>query len=171
MPVIKRYANRKLYDTESRRYVTVDEIADMVRMGDDVTVVDHVTGEDMTTLFLIQAMIAQERRSGGFLSGEFLSDMLRAGRHTVSQLYENFSASLDLPDYFTLELKRRFSWLVEEGKLAESEAVRLREMLLAVKPKETAEQGEDSVDPAEVARLLQQIEALESEIATYQKSG
>ena len=52
MPTIKRYPNRKLYDTEAKRYVTLDSIALMIQHGRDVQVIDHETGEDLTNLTL-----------------------------------------------------------------------------------------------------------------------
>src|SRR5512145_1657663 len=52
--IIKRYANRKLYDTEHSRYVTLDQISEMIRNGDDVKIVDNKTKEDLTTVTLAQ---------------------------------------------------------------------------------------------------------------------
>jgi len=52
--IIKRYANRKLYDTEHSRYVTLDQISEMIRQGDDVKIVDNKTKEDLTTVTLAQ---------------------------------------------------------------------------------------------------------------------
>ena len=62
MPLIKRYANRKLYDTESKRYITLDGIAEMIRQQQDVKVVDHETGEDITALTQAQIIFEQERK-------------------------------------------------------------------------------------------------------------
>ncbi|MBP7044934.1 MAG: pesticidal protein Cry15Aa, partial [Chloroflexi bacterium] len=45
MPVIKRYPNRKLYDTEAKKYITLDGIAELIRKGEDIRVVDHTTDE------------------------------------------------------------------------------------------------------------------------------
>ena len=55
---IKRYANRKLYDTRDSRYVTLDHIAAMVRAGDDVRVVDNTTRADLTTATLTLMVVA-----------------------------------------------------------------------------------------------------------------
>ena len=48
MPVIKRYPNRKLYDTDAKRYITLNEIATIIRAGGEVVVMDHATDEDLT---------------------------------------------------------------------------------------------------------------------------
>jgi polyhydroxyalkanoate synthesis repressor PhaR len=58
---IKRYANRKLYDTRESRYVTLEHIAAMVRAGDDVRVVDNTTQSDLTTATLAQIIFEEEK--------------------------------------------------------------------------------------------------------------
>src|SRR6266403_2938667 len=60
---IKRYANRKLYDTRDSRYVTLDHIAAMVRAGDDVRVVDNTTRSDLTTATLAQIIFEEEKKT------------------------------------------------------------------------------------------------------------
>jgi polyhydroxyalkanoate synthesis repressor PhaR len=60
---IKRYANRKLYDTRDSRYVTLDHIAAMVRAGDDVKVVDNTTRSDLTTATLAQIIFEEEKKA------------------------------------------------------------------------------------------------------------
>ena len=59
---IKRYANRKLYDTRDSRYVTLDHIAAMVRAGDDVKVLDNTTRTDLTTATLAQIIFEEEKK-------------------------------------------------------------------------------------------------------------
>ncbi|MCB0135660.1 MAG: polyhydroxyalkanoate synthesis regulator DNA-binding domain-containing protein, partial [Caldilineaceae bacterium] len=68
MPVIKRYPNRKLYDTESKRYVTLEHIAQMIQQGEDVIVTDHESGEDLTNLTLSQIIFEQEKKGSGLMS-------------------------------------------------------------------------------------------------------
>ena len=60
--LIKKYANRKLYDTRTSRYVTLDEIAELVRGGHDITVVDRDNGHDLTQVILSQIVLTEERR-------------------------------------------------------------------------------------------------------------
>lgn len=61
MAIIKRYPNRKLYDTEAKKYITLDGIAELIRDGQEVQVMDHSTGEDLTTLTLTQIIFEQEK--------------------------------------------------------------------------------------------------------------
>src|SRR5260221_1713661 len=60
--LIKKYANRKLYDTRTSRYVTLDAIADLVRDGHDIRVVDRDTGHDITQVVLWQIVLSEEKR-------------------------------------------------------------------------------------------------------------
>lgn len=62
MKLIKRYTNRKLYDTERSCYVTLDEIAEMVRDGEEVAIIDNRSGEDLTTVTLAQIVYEAEKK-------------------------------------------------------------------------------------------------------------
>ncbi len=62
MRVIKRYPNRKLYDTEGKQYISLERIAGLIRGGEDIHVVDHATHEDLTTVTLTQVIFEQEKR-------------------------------------------------------------------------------------------------------------
>lgn len=86
MPIIKRYPNRKLYDTEAKRYVTLENIAQMIQTGRDVQVIDHETGEDLTNLTLSQIIFEQEKRGSGLLPRSLLTNLVRAGNDTIDQV-------------------------------------------------------------------------------------
>ena len=62
--IIKKYANRRLYDTESSSYITLDRLAEMVREGREFEVVDAKTGEDITRQVLTQIIVDEEARGG-----------------------------------------------------------------------------------------------------------
>jgi hypothetical protein len=62
--LIKKYSNRKLYDTYTRRYITLEDIGRLVREGRDVKVVQRDTGEDLTPAILSQIVAREERRGG-----------------------------------------------------------------------------------------------------------
>ena len=76
--VIKKYENRRLYDTEGSRYVNLDEVAKMVRDGIDVQVVDAKTGDDLTRLVLTQIIVDDSRDAkGGGPPLDFLRDLIK----------------------------------------------------------------------------------------------
>jgi polyhydroxyalkanoate synthesis repressor PhaR len=60
--LIKKYANRKLYDTQMSRYITLEGIADLVRDGHEINVVDRDTGQDLTQVILSQIVLSAEKR-------------------------------------------------------------------------------------------------------------
>ena len=73
---IKKYANRRLYDTESSTYVTLDRLAAMVREGRDFVVVDAKSGEDITHQVLTQIIVEEEARGGTMLPVNFLRQLI-----------------------------------------------------------------------------------------------
>lgn len=75
--IIKKYANRRLYHTGTSTYVTLDDLAQMVKKGDDFTVVDAKTGEDITRSVLTQIIFEQEGKSGqNLLPVNFLRQLI-----------------------------------------------------------------------------------------------
>jgi polyhydroxyalkanoate synthesis repressor PhaR len=73
---IKKYANRRLYDTESSTYITLDRLAQMVREGREFEVVDAKTGEDITRQVLTQIIVEEEARGATMLPLNFLKQLI-----------------------------------------------------------------------------------------------
>jgi len=76
---IKRYPNRKLYDTETSRYITLEEIAEVLRAGGEVRVVDSRTAEDITNITLAQVLVGEEKRRRADISFQRLLGLLQTG--------------------------------------------------------------------------------------------
>src|SRR5262245_34922665 len=74
--LIKRYANRKLYNTDTSRYITLKGIAELVEAGEDVRVVDNETGEDISSVALSQILVDNERESRS-VPKTLLSDLIQ----------------------------------------------------------------------------------------------
>ena len=94
MPLIKRYPNRKLYDTEAKSYVTLDDITQMIRAGQDVHVIDHETGDDLTSLTYTQIILEQEKKKTGFLPRSLLASLIRTGGDTLEQVVRSVQSGL-----------------------------------------------------------------------------
>lgn len=131
MSVIKRYANRKLYDTRAKRYVTLDHLAELVRQGEDLSVLDHVSGEDITVLTLAQVIVEQEKKAHGGLPQALLQGLIQASNRALGQLRWALPWAGSRPSPFELELKQRIEILVERGQLTEVERARLAAQLAA----------------------------------------
>ena len=75
--VIKKYANRRLYNTATSAYVTLDDLAQMVKTGDDFVVYDAKTGEDITRTVLTQIIFEEEGKGQNLLPINFLRQLIR----------------------------------------------------------------------------------------------
>ena len=179
MPLIKRYPNRKLYDTEAKKYITLDGIAALIRQGDDVQVVDHTTDEDLTAVTLTQIIFEQEKKKSGFLPTSVLTGLVQSGGQTLNSLRRSLVNPLDLLNHVDLEIDKRLGGLVSRGEMAKEEANKLRAKLLS-DPVRTAEDANeanlDELEQAvrargiptkdEVNALISQLDALTEKIDT-----
>ncbi|HEX9604658.1 MAG TPA: polyhydroxyalkanoate synthesis regulator DNA-binding domain-containing protein [Myxococcales bacterium] len=86
--VIKRYTNRKLYDTVESRYVTLDEIAQMIKGGAEVKVLDNRTKEDLTSVTLAQIIFEEEKKRSQMPLG-VLREIIRHGGEAVAVFYQD----------------------------------------------------------------------------------
>ena len=82
--VIKRYQNRKLYDTHESSYVTLDEIAKMIKNGEDLRVIDNKTKNDITASTLTQLLYESEKKAKTQPSVELLKEIIRHGDGSFS---------------------------------------------------------------------------------------
>ena len=83
--VIKRYANRKLYDTRESRYVTLEQIAEMIREGDDIKIVDNKSKEDLTSITLAQILFEEEKKQKSFLPLQTMRNIIQTGGESITQ--------------------------------------------------------------------------------------
>ncbi len=134
MLVIKRYPNRKLYDTEAKSYITLEQIAGLIRDGQEIQVIDNVTGEDLTAVVLTQIILEQEKKQAGFVPSTILAGLVQSGGRTLSSLRQSFINPHDLIHQIDTEIDQRIQSLISRGELAEEEARRWREKLLAQQP-------------------------------------
>ena len=82
--IIKRYQNRKLYDTHESSYVTLEEIAKMIKAGEDIRVIDNKTKNDITATTLTQLLYESEKKSKNQPSVELLKEIIRSGDGSFS---------------------------------------------------------------------------------------
>jgi len=96
--IIKKYANRRLYNTETSSYVTLEDLGEMVRSERDFLVYDAKTGEDLTHSVLTQIIVEEEGKSGSnLLPIGFLRQLIRFYGHSIEQLvpkYLEFSLTI-----------------------------------------------------------------------------
>lgn len=95
--LIKRYASRRLYNTEASDYVTLDDIAGFIRNGRDVQIIDLKTGEDLTRQYLLQIVAEHESRGESVLPVSVLTDLVRSYASGMQSIMPQFlSSSFDM---------------------------------------------------------------------------
>ncbi len=93
--LIKRYGSRKLYDTEESRYVSLEEIGEWVRRGQQVKVVDNTSGDDVTAQTLALVIVEEGRRGSSFFTSDLLHDLIRRGEQVFSTSVEQLQQGVD----------------------------------------------------------------------------
>jgi len=93
--IIKRYENRKMYDTENRKYISLEEIANLIREGVDVRVIDNATEKDITTQTLTQVILEEGKKGRNPFSTEILHGVIRWGNHVLDDGIKQVRQGLD----------------------------------------------------------------------------
>jgi len=114
--VIKRYSNRKLYDTQESRYVTLEEIEEMIRAGKEISVVDAASGEDLTSVTLTQIILENERAHRHGLPTGFLHQLIKHGEAWQDFIQRSMRSSLEGVVSNQREMERVFQeWASRAG--------------------------------------------------------
>ena len=188
--VIKRYDNRKLYDTQTSKTVNLGEIADMIRQGDDIQVVDS-QGHDITPKILGQIFLQENLETKQLFLNKFvLQGLIQEGQNIESVIKKFLLGGIGLASLTHEKLEEIVNELIKRGELAEDQRARfIKEMLekgsenihkvmdKVSNPSEKAEgEAEDTSDQSKADRissLEQQIAALKQELEGLksQKTG
>ncbi|MGY8789191.1 MAG: polyhydroxyalkanoate synthesis repressor PhaR [Pseudomonadales bacterium] len=88
--LVKRYASRRLYNTETSDYVTLDDIAGFIRDGRDVQIIDLKSGDDLTRQYLLQIIAEHESRGESMLPIAVLNDLVRSYSNQASSVMPEF---------------------------------------------------------------------------------
>jgi polyhydroxyalkanoate synthesis repressor PhaR len=166
--IIKKYANRRLYDTESSAYITLERLAQMVRQKRDFKVVDAKSGEDITRSVLAQIIMDEEARGAEMLPVNFLRQLIGMyGDQMQGIVPQYLEASLDALQRNQSQLRDAMAGALAANPFAEM-ARRNMEMFTAAAsgkaapaPK-TMAGGDDT--KAELAELKAQLAALQTKL-------
>jgi polyhydroxyalkanoate synthesis repressor PhaR len=182
--VIKKYANRRLYDTETSSYITLDLLSQMTREGRDFVVVDAKTGEDITHNVLTQIIMEEEQRGENMLPVSFLRQLISLYGNSMQSLVPQYlEASMDAFRKNQLQFQQAMEGAFAGGPFAEI-AKRNMEMFKAaasafrpgmpipgmpIPGMPGEEQGGASQATSEVAELKAQLAALNAKIENLSK--
>lgn len=133
MPVIiKRYRNRKLYNTQAKRYITLEQIEELIKSQIEVKVIDNTTGEDITATTLSQIIFELEKNRSGFLPVGLLFSLVQSGGYRMDEIRQKIFNSLNLSHHYDVEIERRINRLIENGELTQEAGSQLLSKLLEV---------------------------------------
>ncbi len=164
--LIKKYSNRKLYDPSRSRYITLEEIARLIRQGKQVKVVDTTSHEDLTAVTLAQIILEGEKKHKNLVPVSFLHQLIQYGESLQHLFQRGVSSSLE-----TFTTTQR-----EAGKLWKEVAMRgwtPPGRKPDRSPKTSAEQTEQTAEAllkAELELLKESLERLEKRITDPEKS-
>jgi len=163
---IKRYANRKLYNTETSRYITLRGISDLLRQGCEVEVVDNETGHDISSLVFSRMLVDEERSAPPLLeSGAVLGEVVQ---RQLTSLYTLLRRSVgDMQDNLSgvAENVRRWVQSAAAPDAAPSEELLRREIEAALARMHLPDAGEIARIQESLAHLADAVERIEQRIA------
>ena len=177
--LIKRYASRRLYNTETSDYVTLEDVARFIKDGRDVQIIDLKTGDDLTRQYLLQIITEHEGRGENVLPVEVLTDLVRSYASQAQSMVPQFlQQSFDV-------LRQSQSQILEHSPLAkmpgvDAFAVQQEAMLKAMMGAWSAfippEAAKPDAEPAaahekdDIASIKEQLAALTTQLDKMSKS-
>ena len=131
MHLIKKYANRKLYDTTDKRYLTMDRLAELIKAGEEVSIVDNETGDDLTASIVSQLLARESAGGDKAVPSQVLMQMLRKGRGTLFGYGKKYvglwQSALTLSKD---EIEKRINSLINDKEISESDGRNLKNEVL-----------------------------------------
>ncbi len=101
--IIKRYQNRKLYDTHQSCYVTLEEIAQIIRDGNEIKVIDNKSGRDITYTTQIQLLFDQEKKNTGLENTELLKRVIKSDAGIFTGYIKSLEIKANIGSHVTEE--------------------------------------------------------------------
>lgn len=179
--VVKKYANRRLYNTASSSYVTLDDLSKMVRDGDDFVVFDAKTGEDLTRSILTQIILEEDGKGRNLLPTSFLRQLIRFYDDSLRAFLprylemsmENFSSNQDQIRHYIEGTFGRFFPINQFEDMARQNIALFQQAATMFNP--AAGSNDDATQPSaapwgqddasrQIQELNAQIEALQAEL-------
>ncbi|HEX6740853.1 MAG TPA: polyhydroxyalkanoate synthesis repressor PhaR [Sphingomicrobium sp.] len=157
---IKKYANRRLYDTESSTYITLDRLAAMVREGREFEVVDAKTGEDITRQVLTQIIVDEESRGSTMLPISFLKQLIGLYGNSMQNFVPQYlEAAMDAFQRNQNAVREAFG-----GNVFADIAKRNMAMFEDAAQAFTGKKAEQKAGDAEVEQLKAELDALRAKV-------
>lgn len=163
--IIKKYANRRLYDTESSSYITLERLAEMVRQKREFKVVDARSGEDITHNVLTQIIMDEESRGQTLLPVSFLRQLIGMyGGQMQSMLPQYLEASLEAFQQGQSQLRETLSSAFAANPFAELARRNMELFQSAAGGRTSAPPGGNGNREAEIERLRAELAELQAKV-------
>ena len=157
---IKKYANRRLYDTESSSYITLDKLAVMIREGREFEVLDAKSGEDITHQVLTQIIVDEESRGSTMLPVNFLRDLIGLYGGTMQGAVPSYLDAA-MAAFKSNQTAMRDAMTVNPlAELAKRNMAMFEEATSVLRPRPKPTEGDDS----EVSKLRAELAALQAKV-------
>jgi polyhydroxyalkanoate synthesis repressor PhaR len=127
MHKIKKYANRKLYDMTDKRYISLDRLSELIKAGEEVSIIDNTTGEDITSAIVSQLLARGKKGEQAEVPTSVLIQLLRKGSGTLVDYAKKYSSIWQ--SAMTMaedEVDKVVNLLVKDKELSESEGSHLK---------------------------------------------
>jgi polyhydroxyalkanoate synthesis repressor PhaR len=119
MYTIKRYPNRKLYDTHKNKYVNLEQIADLILQEKEILVIDNASGDDITALTLTQVILEKEKKQGNFLPRAILSTLIQSGGNSLKVFRSKFFVPAEFIRQAEMEVTKYLDKLIQKGEITQ----------------------------------------------------
>ena len=167
--VIKRYSNRKLYDVQQSRYVTLEDLEQMIREGKEISVVDATTGANLTAITLTQIILENERSHRAALPTAFLHQLIKHGEAWQDFVQTALRSSMEGIITSQREADRILhEWAAMAGLIPEREAASQKENT-EPPPPESETPPEAEILRSEVETLKAKLKELEEKLQEKQQ--
>lgn len=167
---IKRYQNRKLYDTSSSRYVTLDDIAVLIRQGEDVQIIDNQNHDDLTGVTLTQIIFEQEKKKKSLLPLNALRNIIQSGGEKIVDFVQSsIESGVSSISHAREEAEKYIEKIIKKGDLSIEEGRNLVKEFIDEKLKVALDSV--SVLPSlhsEIRALRKKIDLLENKLKKYE---
>jgi len=168
--VVKRYQNRKLYDTSSSHYVTLDDIAQLIRQGADVQIIDNQTREDLTGVTLTQIIFEQEKKKKSLLPLQTLRNIIQSGGEKIVDFVQSsIESGVSSISHAREEAEKYFERIIKKSDLSLEEGRHLVKEFIDEKLKSALDAV--AVLPSlhsEIRALRKKIDQLENKLKRYE---
>lgn len=128
MHKIKKYVNRKMYDTTDKKYISMAQLAELIKSGEEVSIIDNRTGEDLTASIVSRLIGRDKKEKGSVVSPRIMMQLLRKGGDTLTDYAKRYTSlwqnALTMAED---EVDKRVGTLVKNKELSRSEGSRLKQ--------------------------------------------